>query len=229
MIKAIAIDDEPLALQVLEVYCDALSNISLEKTFTNLSNAKKYLNKFPIDVVFLDIEMPNINGIDFYKSLNQDLKVIFTTAYDQYAVEGFNVNATDYLLKPFSQERFAESVSRVEKAKVSETNNVQENTHLAIRADYKLHRIPLENILYIEAMDDYVKVHIQNEKTIVARSTMKGVLEKLPEHLFVRVHKSYIVPIANIKQIDTNEINLDYIHLPIGNSYKKDLEKSLNS
>ncbi len=229
MIKAIAIDDEPLALQVLTVYCNTLSNITLEKTFSNLTNAKKYLNKFPIDVVFLDIEMPKINGIDFYKSLNHDVKVIFTTAYNHYAVEGFNLNATDYLLKPFSLERFTESVERIEKTKIIETNNPHENTHLAIRADYKLYRIPLEDILYIEAMDDYVKIHVQNKKTIVARSTMKGILEKLPENLFIRIHKSYITPIASIKQINTNEVHLNYIHLPIGNSYKKALEKRLNA
>ncbi|MFD0988572.1 LytR/AlgR family response regulator transcription factor [Mariniflexile jejuense] len=227
MIKAIAIDDEPLALQVLEVYCNSIPNISLLKTFSNLSNAKKYLNKFPVDVVFLDIEMPNINGIDFYKSLNKNIKVIFTTAYDQYAVEGFNLNAIDYLLKPFSIERFTESVGRIEKIKHID-NNTQENTHLSIRADYKLHRIPFETILYIEAMDDYVKIYIQDEKTIVARATMKGVLEKLPKNIFVRIHKSYIIPISNIKQVNSYEVNLNYILLPIGNSYKKELEKLLS-
>lgn len=228
MIKAIAIDDEPLALQVLDVYCNTLPNLSLEKTFSNLSNAKKYLNKFPVDVIFLDIEMPTTNGINFYKSLNHDVKVVFTTAHDRYAVEGFNVNAVDYLLKPFSLERFLESVNRIEKLMQIDVNNFQENTHLFIRADYKLHRIPLENIVYIEAMDDYVKIYIEGEKTLVARATMKGILQKLPDNLFIRIHKSYIVPITAIKQITTNEVYLKNIQLPIGNSYKKDLESFLN-
>jgi len=199
MIKAIAIDDEPLALEVLSIYCNSLSSITLEKTFSNLTNAKKYLNKFPVDVVFLDIEMPKINGIDFYKSLNQNVKVIFTTAYNQYAVDGFNVDAIDYLLKPFSKERFIEAITRIEKIKKLESNNSETNTHLSIRADYKLHRISLANILYFEAMDDYVKIYIKDEKTITTRSTMKAMLQKLPENEFVRIHKSYIIPIKNIK------------------------------
>lgn len=228
MIKAIAIDDEPLALQVLDVYCNTLPNLSLEKTFSNLSNAKKYLNKFPVDVIFLDIEMPTTNGINFYKSLNHDVKVVFTTAHDRYAVEGFNVNAVDYLLKPFSLERFLESVNRIEKLMQINVNNFQENTHLSIRADYKLHRIPLENIVYIEAMDDYVKIYIEGEKTLVARATMKGILQKLPDNLFIRIHKSYIIPITAIKQITPSEVYLKNIQLPIGNSYKNDLESFLN-
>ncbi len=227
MIKAIAIDDEPLALQIIDVYCNSIDSITLEKTFTNLQNAKKYLNKFPVDVVFLDIEMPKTNGIDFYRSLSQEVKVVFTTAFDQYAVEGFNVNATDYLLKPFSLERFTEAVDRIKKAKTVETENTAENTHLSIRANYKLNRIPLENILYLEAMDDYVKIHIENEKTIVARATMKGILEKLPASQFVRIHKSYIVPIAKIKNASPTEVTVNNIIFPIGNSYKKMLEKRI--
>ncbi|KJD34462.1 LytTR family transcriptional regulator [Tamlana nanhaiensis] len=227
MIKAIAIDDEPLALQIIDVYCNSSSVVRLEKTFSDLTNAKKYLNKFPIDVIFLDIEMPKTNGIEFYKSLNREIKVIFTTAYDHYAVEGFNVNAVDYLLKPFSLERFNEAIDRVQKLKASEHNNPEENTHLSIRANYKLNRIPLETILYIEAMDDYVKIHIKDEKTIVARSTMKGILENLPENQFIRIHKSYIIPSKNIKHISTSEISLGYISLPLGNSYKKMLENLL--
>ncbi len=224
MIKAIAIDDEPLALQIITVYCNTLTNISLDKTFSNLTNAKKYLHKFPVDVVFLDIEMPQKNGIDFYKSLKNNVKVIFTTAYNQYAVEGFNVNATDYLLKPFSLERFTEAVNRVKKEVTLEKASTQTNTHFSIRADYKLHRILLTDILYFEAMDDYVKIHKKNEKTLVARTTMKSIISKLPSSEFIRIHNSYIVPVKSIKSIATQQIHLDYITLPIGNSYKKNLE-----
>lgn len=223
MIKAIAIDDEPLALEVITVYCNALPNISLEKTFSNLTNAKKYLNKFPVDVIFLDIEMPKTNGIDFYKSLSEKKVVIFTTAYEQYAIEGFNVNATDYLLKPFSLERFTEAVLRVESLKKLKQNNTEENQYLAIRADYKLHRILYTDILYFEAMDDYVRIHIENQNTITARSTMKAMLAKLPETLFIRIHKSYIIPIRNIKSISSQEIDLGYIKLPLGSTYKQHL------
>lgn len=225
MIKAIAIDDEPLALAVIEVYCEKLSNLTLEKTFSSLSNAKKYLNKFPVDVVFLDVEMPKINGINFYKSLKQNVKVVFTTAYSEYAIEGFNVNAIDYLLKPFSLERFTEAVERVEKTKKYDINNIKEQTHLSLRANYKLNRIILTDILYIEAMNDYVKVHIKEGKTIIARSTMKNILSELPNSQFVRIHKSYIVPILSIRVIEKDKILLDNIVLPIGNSYKIFLKK----
>lgn len=227
MIKAIAIDDEPLALEVITVYCNALPNISLEKTFSNLTNAKKYLNKFPVDVIFLDIEMPKTNGIDFYKSLLEKKAVIFTTAYEQYAIEGFNVNATDYLLKPFSLERFTEAVLRVESLKKLKQNNTEENQYLAIRADYKLHRILYTDILYFEAMDDYVRIHIENQNTITARSTMKAMLAKLPETLFVRIHKSYIVPVKNIKSVSSKSVNLDDVELPLGANFKQKLQNLL--
>ncbi|WP_053975466.1 LytR/AlgR family response regulator transcription factor [Mangrovimonas xylaniphaga] len=224
MITAVAIDDEPLALKVIETFCEQLDGIQLEKTFSNLTNAKKYINKFPVDVIFLDIEMPNINGIDFYASLTKPVKVIFTTAYDEYAVEGFNLNATDYLLKPFSLERFTEAVSRVQKSLELEQAHENANPLLSIRADYKLHRIPIQDILYLEAMDDYVKIHIQDKKSLVTRSTMKGILEKLPKAQFARIHKSYIVPLHNIKSIASQEVDLGYTKLPIGNSYKQNLE-----
>lgn len=223
MILAIAIDDEPLALEILNIYCNSLRSINLKKTFSNLTDAKKYLNKFPVDIIFLDIEMPKINGIDFYKSLNQKVEVVFTTAYEKYAVQGFNVNAIDYLVKPFSYERFLEAIKRIEKLKKIELNSDANNSQLSIRADYKLHRINLENILYFQAMDDYVKIYIRDQKTITTRSTMKVMLQKLPENKFARIHKSYIIPIENIKTISSQSINLGYIELPLGNSYKKKL------
>lgn len=195
----------------------------LENSFIKLDNAKKFLNKFPIDVIFLDIEMPKNNGIVFYKSLNKSVKVIFTTAYSEYAVEGFNLNATDYLLKPFSLERFQEAVKRIQHSVYLETNHTQENTHLSIRADYKLHNIPINDILYIEAMDDYVKIHLSNNERLVARSTMKNILNKLPKSLFVRIHKSYIIPVKKVKTLHAQEVDMGFITLPVGNSYKKEL------
>ena len=224
MIKAIAIDDEPLALEVIEAHCSQLKTISLERSFTNLDNARRYINKFDIDVIFLDIEMPKTNGIDFYSNLNKVVKVIFTTAHSKYAVEGFRVNAIDYLLKPISLNHFKEATDRVSRAIALENKSTKENTHLAIRANYKLYNIDLKSILYIEAMDDYVKIHIENESSVVARSTMKGIIDKLPESQFVRVHKSYIVPINKIKTVQTQTLNLLDVEIPIGNAYKKNLE-----
>lgn len=226
MIKAVAIDDEPLALTILEEYCNTLNHITLIKTFTNPTKAKKYLNKFPVDLVFIDIKMPNVNGIDFYKTLNQNVHVIFTTAFSEFAVEGFNVNATDYLLKPFSIERFAEAVSRVKALKENEKNDENcEDKYLKIRADYKLNRIKLCHIKYIEAMNDYVKIHVDCNNNIVARSTMTNMLKKIKCKYFIRIHKSYIIPVTRIKTIEKDKITLDSAELPLGNKYKKQLDE----
>jgi DNA-binding LytR/AlgR family response regulator len=221
MIKAIAIDDEPLALEVIEVYCSSINEINLVKIFTSHSKASLFLKKFPVDVIFLDIEMPKKNGLDFFKSLDCDTKVVFTTAFDKYAVEGFNVDAIDYLLKPFSLERFKEAVSRINNLLKIDLDNIEKNTHLSIRADYKLNRIPLDQIIYFEAMHDYVKIYINNESAIVARATMKSIIKKLPVDDFIRVHKSYIISRKWVKKLSATNVSIHNKLLPIGNSYKK--------
>src|SRR3954467_12101398 len=152
MIKAIAIDDEPPALKVIENFCSKTAGISLEKTFTMPAEALKHLRKFPADLVFLDIQMPSVNGLDFYKSIRQDTMVIFTTAYSEYAVEGFNLSAVDYLLKPFTFKRFEQAVNKA-KDFYSYSNPVtQEQPYILIRADYSLVKINLQNIVFIEGL-----------------------------------------------------------------------------
>lgn len=221
MIKAIAIDDEPLGLKIISHYCDQIDFITLERTFTKQSEAQKYLNKFPVDLLFLDIQMPAKNGIDFYKMLDNNPMVVFTTAHTEYAVEGFNVNATDYLLKPFSFERFLEAA---DKAKVIyERKNQVQNTeaqYLFIRADYSLNKILISDILFIEGLDDYLKIHIQNQKTIVARMTMKSIIEKLPFTEFIRVHRSFIVPMAKIDKVRNKIIYIGEDEIPLSASFE---------
>jgi len=195
MIKAIALDDEELALEVVQAFCDQIDFIDLVQTFTEQDKAIKYLNKFDVDLLFLDIQMPKLNGVDLYKSLKRQTKVIFTTAYSHYAVEGFNVNASDYLLKPFSPERFLTAVEKVKRKIELENFSPEENTHLSIRADFKLHNIPFTSILMVEALDDYIQIHLEDGKKIVARSTMKAILQKLPPSEFKRAHRSFIVPL----------------------------------
>lgn len=224
MITAIAIDDEPLGLKIISHYCDQIDFITLEKTFTQQSEAIKYLKKYPIDLIFLDIQMPNKNGIDFYKMLDNDPIVIFTTAYSEYAVEGFNVNATDYLLKPFSEERFMTSVQKA-RNEFEFRKNQSIQTHLMIRADYKLHRIEYEDILLIEGLDDYVQVHLSDKTKIVARLSMKGILEKLPKNNFIRVHRSFIIPIKKVKAIVNKNIQIEDFVIPIGDTFKEDVLK----
>ncbi len=222
MIKAIAIDDEPLALKIIQTYSEKVENLFLEKVFTVQSDAQKYLNKFPVDLVFLDINMPQKNGMDFSKSISQNTKIIFTTAYSEFAVNAFEVNALDYLVKPFSFERF---LAAVEKLKISVPQN--EARHLMIRADYKLHKINYDDIVLIEGLDDYIQIHLKNRQKITARSSMKNITEKLSEKEFIRVHRSYIVPIKSIHAIVSKSIQIDDFIIPIGDTYKDDLIRFL--
>ena len=221
MIKAIAIDDEILALKIIETFASKMEGISLEKTFHKQSDAEKYLRKFPVDLIFMDIQMPNKNGLDFYKSLSQDIKVIFTTAFSEYAVDAFDVNAIDYLVKPFSFDRFQKAV---EKLAIKSSNELQPQ-HLLIRADYKLHKIEFEDIKLIEGLDDYIQIHLKNASRITARSSMKNIMGKLPERNFIRVHRSYILPIKAIKGIVNKNIHLEDFIIPVGETYKDDLKK----
>lgn len=224
MITAIAIDDEPLGLKIISHYCDQIDFITLEKTFTQQSEALKHLRKYPVDLIFLDIQMPNKNGVDFYKMLDNNPMVIFTTAHSQYAVEGFNVNATDYLLKPFSEERFMTAIQKV-RNEFEFRKNQSVQTHLMIRADYKLHRIEFDDILLIEGLDDYVQIHLTNKTKIVARLSMKGILEKLSEKEFIRVHRSYIIPLKKVKSIQNKTIQIEDFLIPIGETFKEDINK----
>ncbi|GAB4043596.1 LytR/AlgR family response regulator transcription factor [Spirosoma jeollabukense] len=233
MIRAIALDDEPPALRVLSHFCQQVDFIDLQKTFTRTDEALRHLEQFPTDLLFLDINMPSMSGIDFYRSTAQQpdpqpLMVIFTTAYAEFAVEGFNLNAVDYLLKPFTFERFQQAVNKAEgfhqwQQRPDKTNE----TYLYVRADYKLYQVPLTDILYIEGLDDYLKIHRQRDKPIVCRMTMKAMLQQLPEtgratQRFIRVHRSYIVPLNRIEAVQNKTILLAGREIPIGASYEAD-------
>jgi len=226
MIKALAIDDEPLALNVIEAFCAQLDYIDLQKTYTKPNEALKHLNKYPVDLLFLDIHMPSLTGIDFYKNIEQNTLVIFCTAHGQYAVEGFNLNALDYLLKPFTFERFKQATDKA-RDYFSSSNN-QKAQHIFVRADYSLQKIMLDDIMCIEALDDYLKIYINNQKTIVARMTMKAMLEKLPSTEFMRVHRSFIVPIKKVESLRNKMLQLGDKKIPVGNSYEEDVLKHFN-
>ncbi len=232
MLKAIALDDEPLALKIIESFCNAIEQIELQKSFTKPNDTQKYIDNFPVDLIFLDIQMPSISGIDFYKNLSKEIMVIFTTAYSDYAVEGFNLSAVDYLLKPFTQGRFEQAVAKaVEYFHYQHVHENSKRPYLFIRADYSLIKVKRSDIIYMEGLNDYVKFHIEGQKTIVARMTMKMILEKLSPIDFIRVHRSYILPIAKIEYVRNkhayikNKGQLDAI--PIGKSYEDELLKRM--
>ncbi len=213
MIKAIAIDDEPPALKVIEKFCLNYGKIDLIKTFNKPNEAIEYLSTEDVDFIFLDINMPSISGIELYKNLKVSRHVIFTTAYSDFAVDGFNLNAVDYLLKPFTYERFCKAIQKVEKE--IQYKSTAENTHLSIRADYALHKIPFNKILYFEGYDDYVKIHIEGQKTLVARVTMKNILEKLDEKKFSRVHRSFIVALDKIQKVKSKSLFINDVEIPV--------------
>jgi DNA-binding LytR/AlgR family response regulator len=219
MMKAIALDDEPPALEILQNFCTDITYIDLQKTFTKSEDAFKYLKKYPVDVLFLDINMPAISGIDFYKKLPHKTMVIFTTAYSEYAVEGFTLSATDYILKPFSFPRFQQAVEKAWTQWKLQNQN-PEQQYLFIRADYSLIKIPFSDILFIESLDDYLKIYIQNQKTVVARMTLKAILQKLPAPEFIRVHRSYIVPISKIEKVRNKIIYINQHEIPVSVSYE---------
>ncbi len=227
MIKAIAIDDEPLALKVIENFCGIINFITLEKTFSKPGEALEYLEKFPVDLLFLDINMPSVNGIEFCKNLKQNTMVIFTTAYSEYAIDGFNLNAIDYLLKPFSYIRFLNACNKANDifAQQTKTDSTLAQ-YFFVRADYKLVRINFTDVLYIEGLDDYVKIYIEKQKTLITRMTMKAILEKLPTKDFIRVHRSFIVPLKQIKGLRNKVISLEGKEIPIGTSYEENFFKS---
>ncbi|WP_424004336.1 LytR/AlgR family response regulator transcription factor [Maribacter sp. IgM3_T14_3] len=229
MIKAIAIDDEPLALDVIQEYCQSIDGIQLKQTFVSQDKALDYLNNTEVDLIFLDIRMPKSNGIQLYNSLTQKIRVIFTTAFSEYAVEGFNLSAIDYLLKPFSLERFSVAVEKVKKDIGLELKLEEKQNYLMIKADYKLYNIPLEKIVFIEALDDYVKIHLVGQSKIVARHTMKGILNKLPVKEFQRVHRSYIISVNKIDAIKKDSIELEEFTIPISTTYKDKFLKFINT
>jgi DNA-binding LytR/AlgR family response regulator len=229
MINAIAIDDEPLALKVIENFCAKIDFVFLEKTFHKPKEGIIFLEKQPVDLVFLDINMPAISGLDLAKTSLRETMVIFTTAYSEYAVEGFNLNAIDYLLKPFTFDRFEQALQKAKAHYEYTQSHHLEKRFLLIRADYKLHKINIDEILFIEGLDDYLKIYLAHQKPLVARMTLKKLLEKLPISEFVRVHRSFIVPIQKVQKFNNKVIVIEKHEIPIGVSYEEEVQKWLTS
>jgi len=229
MIQAIALDDEPPALKVLENFCNQIEFVQLQRTFTRPSEAMKYIRKFPVDLIFLDIQMPSLSGIDFCKDLPQSTMVVFVTAHSEFAVEGFNLSALDYLLKPYTFDRFKQAMEKAsEYYRFITEKNSSDVTYIFIRADYQLIKVNTSDILFVEGYDDYVKIVLKGDKTVVARMTMKAIQERLPSREFVRVHRSYIIPVNKIESIKNKVILIENKEIPIGNSYEANLQHLLD-
>ncbi|MES2064044.1 MAG: LytTR family DNA-binding domain-containing protein [Bacteroidota bacterium] len=220
-LKCIAIDDEPLALELIKNYVTWFPALQLVNTFEDAVSGAEYLRNNPIDLLFIDINMPDITGIDLVRSLAVKPMVIFTTAYKNFAFEGFELEAIDYLLKPIDVKRFGKAVEKAADYYKYKTSFAKEgeDESLYVYSEYRMVKIDLKEIEYIESMEDYIKIHLHNAKTILTLMPLKKVLEKLPEDKFQRIHRSYIVPVKKIISIQGRKVKLADIDLPISDSY----------
>ncbi|GAF05750.1 LytR/AlgR family response regulator transcription factor [Saccharicrinis fermentans] len=231
-IKCLVIDDERLAREYLKNYIGKIPELELLGDFNSPLKATELIKKGDVDLIFIDIQMPDITGIDFIRSLSNKPEIIFTTAYQEYALEGFNLNVTDYLLKPFSFDRFFQAVNKVID-KLENQSNTNEQSHLVeqsltsyaedyltIRADRKLYKINFSDIKYIEGQKAYVTFHT-DKKRITALASLKELEEALPSNHFIRIHKSFIVSIHEILSLEGNMMEVGEVKLPVGKIYKE--------
>lgn len=233
MIRCIAIDDEPLALKQIVSYIEKTPFLELITSFESALQAVNWLSENETDLMFVDINMPDLSGMEFVKSLQNPPKVIFTTAYSEYALEGFQVDAVDYLLKPIGYADFLKATQKAKErffTRPSEPEQLESNEEfLFIKADYKLQRINLKDIKYIEGMREYVRIYIENQSPVMTLLSMKKLAEHLPHKNFMRVHRSFIVNLNKITTIERNRIIFDKdIYIPVSEQYKESFQKFLD-
>lgn len=226
-IKCVAIDDEPLALKVITQYLTNFPALKLIHAFDDAIAGAEFLRKNQIDLLFIDINMPDISGLELIRSLEEKPMIIFTTAHKKFALEGFELNAVDYILKPIEFERFAIAVNKAIDYFHYKTAKAKAGDVLFVRSEYQLVKIELNDIEYIESVEDYVKIHFATGRPILSLMTLKSMLEKLPADRFKRIHRSYIIPIAKIKSVGNKKVKLTTIELPVSNSYTDVVNKLL--
>ncbi|MFI2742182.1 LytR/AlgR family response regulator transcription factor [Zhouia sp. PK063] len=239
MMRCIIIDDEPLAIDLLNDYCSQIPFIEVVATFTNPLMAIATINQQHIDLIFTDVDMPQINGVEFINLLDKKPLVIFTTAYSQYAIQGFELNAVDYLVKPISNTRFLKAVLRAKDliALKNENHTLSKNTfsssgindasvkgnYIFVKSEYESIKVDIDDIKYIQGLKDYLKIHIKGtNKPILTLSSFKDILEKVAHHQFLRVHRSFAINVNYIKSVQRNKIIIDDVRIPIGENFKKD-------
>ena len=233
MIKVVAIDDEPLALQLVRGYVEKTPFLELAASFDNPVDAVAFIGSSDVDLVLLDIQMPDLTGTELARIIGGGVKVIFTTAYEKYALEGFKLDAVDYLLKPFSYAEFLRAAQKAERLIDLERRELPvlevKNDFLFIKSDYKIRRINFSEIHYIEGLKDYVKIFLIGEKKpVLSLSTMKALEARLPGDRFMRVHRSYIVNLDTVKVIERNRIVYGEVRIPVTDQYKEQFQKFLD-
>jgi len=233
MIKVVAIDDEPLALQLVKGYIEKTPFLDLAGVFNNPLEAVGFIGSSDVDLILLDIQMPDLTGTELARVISGGPKVIFTTAYEKYALEGFRLDAVDYLLKPFSYAEFLKAAQKAEKLIDAEKNRLPslevKNDFIFIKSEYKTRRINFSEIHYIEGLKDYVKIFITGEKKpVLSLSTLKALEARLPGEKFMRVHRSFIVNLDTVKIIDRNRIVFGEVRIPVTDQYKDNFQKYLD-
>jgi two-component system LytT family response regulator len=231
IISCLIVDDEPLALDLMESYVRQTPFLRLVGRCSNAMEVFAFLEKEKVDLLFLDIQMLGLNGIEISKLLKDRTRVIFTTAYEQYAIDGYKVDAIDYLLKPVSYPDFLKAALKAQKLfEISHQNKEESdnNPGLFIKSDYRMFRVDPEDITFIEGEKDYVKIHTTSGESIMALMSMKSIEEQLDHNIFIRVHRSFIVNLLKIKCIERNRIMIGENSIPISDSYKKELMDKIN-
>lgn len=232
MIKCVAIDDEPLALTQIVGYIKKIPFLNLVEACSSAFQAMEVISKEEIDVIFVDINMPDLNGLDFVRSLVRKPIVVFTTAYSEYAIEGFKVDALDYLLKPFGYNDFLKSANKVKQQYELLTlsqNQQNDDSHIFVKTEYRIVRLNVDSIIYIESMSEYVRIHTTHDKPIMSLLSMKVMEEKLPENKFMRIHRSYIVNLQKIIEVTRGRLIMEgQVYLPIGEQYKETFNNYLS-
>lgn len=231
-ISCLLVDDEPMAIDILKNHLSKIEKATIVGTCSNATEAFNLINKQQIDLIFLDINMPGISGISFAKSINKSIKIIFTTAYREFAIDGFNLHAVDYLLKPISFERLLDAFNNFSEThrKLSTSEiEVEEPTFIFIRVDRRMVKLIFDEILFIESLSDYLKIHLQNEDVLVIRETITKIAIKLPSKQFLRIHRSFIINLNKIKSYNNEEILIREKSFPISRSYKEHVLNFLNN
>lgn len=232
-LRTITIDDEPLALKLVTEYVNKTSFLELVGAFENPLEAIKFMSANEVDLILVDIQMPELTGIEFIRTLEVAPKVIFTTAYEKYALEGYKLNVIDYLLKPFSYEEFLRAVQKARKQAELESSQYPtveaSNRFLFLKSEYKIRRINFDDILYIEGLKDYIKVYTTGEdKPVLSLNSMKSLEQKLPEDKFMRVHRSFIVNLDKIETVERSRIVFGKTYIPVSDQYKDRFQEYLD-
>ena len=234
IIHCIIVDDEPIAREILENHLQKIDTIKIIASCKNAIEAFNIINSNKIDLIFLDINMPEISGLSFVRSINKNIKIIFTTAYREYAVDGFDLKAVDYLLKPISFERLLQAVNKYLNENITvKTDDKDELAHdksdfIFVRSDRKMIKINFSEVNYIESLGDYLKIHIL-DKTIVTRETITSIEAKLPKNGFLRIHRSFIASISKIESFTNEFVEINKKAIPISRSYKKEVLSRLEN